>query len=227
MYPPPLLCSYCIRSPLIPSLFTLALPYPLFLHSSPLAPRPPAHHLVLGARSTSAVKPKGPLSRSLHGVDVEGPGCGAHAFLSPTHKVQGFHLACVEQQPGGGGVSVTLFPHGQGAGNQTLTVQMTGEEEGGLESARAILFVRQSRERHRACCFSCFFAGGSWNWLLPVCLSVCRFSGLPSRWPLVLLLLFDNGLGFGCILRNNVHGVAAGGDSKLSQCFPLKYDPKV
>eukprot|EP00903_Cladosiphon_okamuranus_P005392 g5381.t1 len=100
----------------------------------------------LGARSKSgaaAVKPKAkePLSRSLHSVDVDGPGCGAHAYLSPTHKVHGFHLACVEQQPAGGAVSVMLFPHGQGAGNHTLTVQVAGEEEGGIEGAREVLFA--------------------------------------------------------------------------------------
>lgn len=95
------------------------------------------------------MKPKAPLSRSLHSIDVDGPGCGAQAFLSPTHKVPGFHLACVEQQPGGRAVSVTLFPLGQGAGNQTLVVPMTGEAEEGPKSARAVLFVRHSRKKKK------------------------------------------------------------------------------
>lgn len=124
------------------------------------------------------MKPKQPLSRSLHGVDVDGPGCGAHAFLSPTHKVHGFHLACVEQRSAGGAVSVTLFPHGQGAGNQTLTVQMAGGGGGGLESAREALFVsqQQSRRKKRAVWFSTA-AGVACLLSAPL----CRLVGVPGR----------------------------------------------
>lgn len=132
-----------------PTLPCPAVPRPALVYPAPPPAPPPLAQLALDARSNSAaaaVKPKAPLSRSLHGVDVDGPGCGAHAFLSPTHKVPGFHLACIEQQPGGGDVvSVTLFPHGQGAGNQTLAVQMAGVGEDEIESAREILFVRRSR----------------------------------------------------------------------------------
>ena len=75
-------------------------------------------------------------SRSLHTVDVDGPDCGAHSFLSPTHVVKGFHLACVERVGTTGDVSVTLFPHGQGKGNQTLTL-------GSPETAKDVFYVRQ------------------------------------------------------------------------------------
>lgn len=73
----------------------------------------------VSAASGAAVKPR---PNSLHTVDVHGPDCGAHGFLSPTHVVKGFHLACVERVGTTGDVSVTLFPHGQGKGNQTLTL---------------------------------------------------------------------------------------------------------
>ena len=61
-------------------------------------------------------------SRSLHGVDVDGSDCGAQAFLSPTHVVSGFHLACIQPQEDSSGLSVTLFVHGQSKGNHTLSL---------------------------------------------------------------------------------------------------------
>ncbi|CAM9163624.1 unnamed protein product [Scytosiphon promiscuus] len=98
------------------------------------------------AAAAAAAKKQKPLSRSLHAVDVEGPGCGAHSYLSPTHVVPGFHLACVEERkvPRDGAsddgtvVSVTLFQDGQGAGNQTLTLPTALREEGeGADAGRS------------------------------------------------------------------------------------------
>lgn len=68
----------------------------------------------------TADSPRKPLPSSLHGVDVAGPDCGAQAFLSPTHVVLGFHLACLQPQGDSGDVSVTLFLHGQSKENDTL-----------------------------------------------------------------------------------------------------------
>lgn len=77
-------------------------------------------------------------------MDVSGPGCGAHRYLSPTHAVSGFHLACIEEEEagssggGGGVVSVTIFRDGRGEGNQTLALQTPPDSS----SATSVLHVR-------------------------------------------------------------------------------------
>ncbi|CAM9884149.1 unnamed protein product, partial [Ectocarpus sp. 12 AP-2014] len=93
-------------------------------------PSTPAAGETAGEATADSAKTnaKPPLSRSLHAIDVSGPGCGAHRYLSPTHAVSGFHLACIEEEAGtsgggGGVVSVTLFRDGRGEGNQTLALQ--------------------------------------------------------------------------------------------------------
>lgn len=90
--------------------FSFALP-----QSFPRLVSPPIHTALETANS-----PHKPLRSSLHGVEVDGPDCGAQAFLSPTHVVLGFHLACLQPQGDSGDVSVTLFLHGQSKENDTL-----------------------------------------------------------------------------------------------------------
>lgn len=129
-----------------------ALP-PTHHHAGPNATSAAAEKAAATAAAAAAKKQE-PRSRTLHGVDVDGPGCGAHGYLSPTHTVPGFHLACIEERKVSRDgstdddtvVSVTLFQDGQGTGNQTLTLPaIDGEEGETVRSADAADFLFQVR----------------------------------------------------------------------------------
>lgn len=59
--------------------------------------------------------------------------CGADQFLSTTHMVRGFHVACLDLDHGSGNVSVTVFQNGRRSVNQTLVL---GREEASTHTFR-------------------------------------------------------------------------------------------